>query len=302
MRYSTFFALAAVNVLACVVAIAAEPKGGLPSGTGTPPASVAPAADPGPQTRPAQDGPAAVPVAPAPQRQADPARRRTAPELLRMPVGALQFDETPLREALAELARRADVDMIVRWPALEASGVWPDRAITLKLRGPTLEQALDALIQQAADPHQPLAYRASTELILVTSTAEISRQMVIKSYDVLDLVMIIPEVDFPDMSRRSGGMPFHAHPRRPSYRRPREPGWREVGTPGPYGVGRVLSPNEGAQNENIESLIDVIQKTVDPESWDVNGGPGSITYYYDRLVIRASPLVHQKIGGLLRGR
>ncbi|MCC6125309.1 MAG: hypothetical protein IT426_10130 [Pirellulales bacterium] len=50
-----------------------------------------------------------------------------------------------------------------------------------------------------------------------------------------------------------------------------------------------------------EDLVALIQKTIAPASWDINGGPGSIYYWRPgrALVIRASEDVHEQIGGVL---
>jgi hypothetical protein len=60
-------------------------------------------------------------------------------------------------------------------------------------------------------------------------------------------------------------------------------------------AGNNLPPDTG------EDLVDLIQKTIAPASWDVNGGPGTIRYWRPghALVIRASDDVHEQIGGLL---
>ncbi len=56
----------------------------------------------------------------------------------------------------------------------------------------------------------------------------------------------------------------------------------------------------GASAQAIQ-LIDLIQNTIEPDSWQVNGGKGSI-YYFDQLkvlVIRQTGEVHHQIGGVL---
>lgn len=52
-----------------------------------------------------------------------------------------------------------------------------------------------------------------------------------------------------------------------------------------------------------ETLVELIQRTISPEHWDVNGGPGSIVYYPNLkvLVVRASGEVHGRVGGLFDG-
>lgn len=70
------------------------------------------------------------------------------------------------------------------------------------------------------------------------------------------------------------------------------------------GPGGLLARGGAAQIEsNAQSLIELIERTIDPDFWDVNGGPGTIVYYPNLqcLVIRATGEVHGKIGGVLGG-
>jgi hypothetical protein len=50
-------------------------------------------------------------------------------------------------------------------------------------------------------------------------------------------------------------------------------------------------------------LVDLIERTINPSFWDVNGGPGSIIYYRPLLciVVRATAEVHANIGGAIGG-
>lgn len=47
------------------------------------------------------------------------------------------------------------------------------------------------------------------------------------------------------------------------------------------------------------ALVDLIQRTIVPEFWDVQGGPGTIMYFRPLmcLVVRATSDVHHRIGG-----
>jgi hypothetical protein len=53
---------------------------------------------------------------------------------------------------------------------------------------------------------------------------------------------------------------------------------------------------------NDEALVDLIEKTIAPESWDINGGPGSIVYYgnFHALVVRQSEQGQSDVGNLLK--
>ena len=66
-----------------------------------------------------------------------------------------------------------------------------------------------------------------------------------------------------------------------------------------------LSPSAnggGAIDERgADELIDLITTTIDPETWEVHGGKGSIFYFsnYRVLVVRQTQDVHAKLGGVL---
>ena len=50
---------------------------------------------------------------------------------------------------------------------------------------------------------------------------------------------------------------------------------------------------------HARTLIELIQNTIAPETWQVNGGRGSIRYYslYHALVVRQTVEVHHQLGG-----
>jgi hypothetical protein len=70
---------------------------------------------------------------------------------------------------------------------------------------------------------------------------------------------------------------------------------------GPAGIVNQASGSwgGGAIRANADQLIDLIQKTISPESWDVNGGESVIFFYQplNALVVRATSEVHENLGG-----
>lgn len=56
------------------------------------------------------------------------------------------------------------------------------------------------------------------------------------------------------------------------------------------------------QADNGQALVELIQATISPASWDVNGGQSTIVYYAPRqaLVVRAPAEVHSRTRRLLR--
>jgi hypothetical protein len=57
----------------------------------------------------------------------------------------------------------------------------------------------------------------------------------------------------------------------------------------------------GMARDHGQELIELIQRTIKPDHWDVAGGPGSMFYYRPlmALVVRATSEVHGNVGGLL---
>ena len=57
----------------------------------------------------------------------------------------------------------------------------------------------------------------------------------------------------------------------------------------------------GSQEDYAQQLIELIQRTISPQTWDVNGGQGSMFYFRPlmALVVRATSEVHDDVGGLL---
>jgi len=57
----------------------------------------------------------------------------------------------------------------------------------------------------------------------------------------------------------------------------------------------------GANDDYGEELVELIQITISPKTWDVNGGPGAIYYWRPgrALVVTAPGEIHDQIGGVL---
>jgi len=61
------------------------------------------------------------------------------------------------------------------------------------------------------------------------------------------------------------------------------------------------APGQKRKDDYGEDLVELIQATIAPQTWDVNGGPGTIYYWRPgrSIVVRQMGEVHDNIGGLL---
>ena len=59
----------------------------------------------------------------------------------------------------------------------------------------------------------------------------------------------------------------------------------------------------GAAQDDGQALVDLIEATIAPQTWDVNGGQGTIRYWpaWHVLVVRQTDDVHEQIGGVVQG-
>jgi hypothetical protein len=79
-----------------------------------------------------------------------------------------------------------------------------------------------------------------------------------------------------------------------------------AGLPGAAAGGQAGGAYGGIDQQteaNGQALVDLIENTVAPDSWDVRGGPGTIIYYNPlrALVIRQTGEGHDNIGDVLGG-
>ena len=225
-----------------------------------------------------------------------------AAALLRANIAELSLEEEPLAAVLEKLGARLGINVIALWPALERVGVYPDTPISLRVRNLPVQTVLWLILQQAEPPGEVLAYWISGNLMVVSTRRDFSDEMVVQVYDVRSLVagrtknagISIGETrDYVAGLRPvvGGSVGMVA----PIIRRYNS-GWTLNGFP--YdSQADAHEFSEAGHQQRMEQLIRAITATIAPESWEVNGGPGTIVPFRDQLVVRNSPLVHQQLGG-----
>jgi hypothetical protein len=69
----------------------------------------------------------------------------------------------------------------------------------------------------------------------------------------------------------------------------------------PAGQVRAVGTTQGIPRDYGPELARLIQRTISPATWNVNGGQGAVVYYAPLrvLVVRAPADVHDQIGGVL---
>jgi len=227
---------------------------------------------------------------PAPPSPPDAAR------LLMTPIAEVSFDEAPLEQALDWIGQVAGTNVVVRWSALEALGVERDQPITVRARRLTLARLLWLTLAEAGGTDVKLGYRADPDMILVSTAEELRQRMIVKAYDVRDLLMTIPiGANFESVRNHT----YVASNGRQGATTEVISGGTRFFEEGQNGQQRFDDEQEQGVAEIMQRLLEVITTTVEPESWDVAGGPGSVRPWRGRIVVRNSAFVHQKLAGRL---
>jgi hypothetical protein len=189
-------------------------------------------------------------------------------------VPLVDFRATTLTKAIDALRDQTGVNIVVRWPALKATGIEPDAPVDLRVRNLPLQRVLELLGEvsgAAGASGVPLAARADRGVVILSTRDELENETAVRIYDVRDLVES-------DMAMRSGVRSSAAAP-----------------TTGPD-----QSTPEDRYIESLEELTYLIKDTTDPESWrDAGGTIGAIHDFNGLLVITQTPVNHERIRKLL---
>ena len=216
--------------------------------------------------------------------------------LLNSRIPEVTFEDIPLEQVMEWMEEITATNIMVRWQTLEDNGVERDKPISLKARNLKLSQVLWMIMNEAGGTDIKLAYRATSELIVLSLDEDLGKDMLVKVYDVSDMLVRVPR--FTNAAK--------LNPSEALNQVGQGAGGRGGGGGGGRGGSQLFEDDEDEQDDDEASgeadmarLIQVIVDTVEPDSWNVNGGTGSITPLRGQIIVRNSILVHQLLGGYL---
>jgi beta-lactamase regulating signal transducer with metallopeptidase domain len=235
--------------------------GGLPGSAGAPARPKAFAAGANPAA--VMGGyPGALPGAAKLSPEEEKANARTA-ELLKRPIADIKFNDVALADVADYLRDITKVDILVEWPALEQMGVTRDAPVTLRLHEPTPADAVLTLMFRGMG--DGLRYEIDKGVVVIGPSSK-RAAVVVRVYDVGDLLS----------TNAFAGAPA---------------------SPGPVDPG--VGPRWGAESADAAQLTRLIMATVGPDTWQDNGGAGTMTVFKNKLVVKASEPEQKEILSLL---
>jgi hypothetical protein len=204
----------------------------------------------------------------------------------------LQVVEAPLKDVFELLRENSGIQFILLTKKLEEASVSPDTPVTKNLKQVRLSTLLELMLKDLE-----LTYVEKDGLLLITTPEDAESKLEIRVYDCRDLL----------------AMPAPQVPSSPTDRRPPQPmppqaseagvaaGTRQRG--GSIGGSVDANPRRRIPETELErrtdQLTDLITSSVQSDSWDDVGGPGSITSYNGLYVVAQTMRVQNHVEQLL---
>jgi len=236
----------------------------------------------------------------------------------------LSHDKQPLSVVLDDLAKQAGIPIHLDASGLEAEGVRSDTPVTLTIEQPI---SLKSALKLVLEPLQ-LDTIVRDEVLKVTSPGLVKGEYYSVSYQVADLVIPVPNFSSDGLgitgalrdgySRLSGGGGISVQTSPPPI------GINGVSSTGgdaavnPQALAQIRGggagpvsgptpsipfgpPTVGGGQADFASLIELIQNTVAPQTWNTVGGNGAIQEFRTNLslVVSQTQEVHEEIADLL---
>jgi hypothetical protein len=220
--------------------------------------------------------------------------------ILNQRVPEITFEDLSLEQVMSWLADFTHMNVNVRWQILADAGIDRDKPISIHARNLRLSQVLWLIMSEAAGTEIKLAYRASGNLLVLSTADDLDQEMVTKIYDVADLLIRIPRATRQGafnvtqglgQTSGQGGGGGGGGAGGGMFGQSQGQQQQQQGDRGGYGTGGTGTDTQ------IQELVDLIRQTIEPDTWRENGGQGSIIPFQRSIVVRNTLLVHQRLGG-----
>ncbi|MEY3456878.1 MAG: hypothetical protein RL215_35, partial [Planctomycetota bacterium] len=210
---------------------------------------------------------------------------------------SLHFQDMPLTDVIRQIAFDHGISIVMKTRAIETEGLSVTQPVSIDVDGITLRSALNLLLEQAGG----LVYSIENETLTITNRLEQETKFVNVAYNVADLVIPVGNGNAASLSQLGGMAPQVPNPQTGN-------GLYQVNDDLAVSIGGNGRTTNGASTgskansaADFSGLVNLITTTVEPGSWDVDGGQGTIGQEENTLslVIRQTSSVHEQIVDLL---
>jgi type II secretory pathway component GspD/PulD (secretin) len=212
---------------------------------------------------------------------------------LQQPI-SLHFKDVPLRTAIQDLKVQSGVQVVADEQALDKAKINLDSPLSISVDDIDMKSALNLMLNKLQ-----LTYIIENQVLMITTEEKTKGRLVRITYPIGDLVVVVPDNPLPkvfdirdalERSMQPAGWYGNNYLTPPPY--PYSPGMPVSSHSG--GLGNTFAgaqPMHGQSSANMsiskertkeqmaETLKDLIQDTVNKNSWEKMGGNGNIQYF-----------------------
>ncbi len=209
------------------------------------------------------------------------------------------YQETPLSEVFDDLRAKSGLNIVPNWQSLTTAGIEQDKPISLQLHNVSLERALKAILSTLSSAGYygtTVSHVIEDGIIVIATSEDLAAELSIKVHEIADLLM--------ETGERRGGPRFEAGGGESTT------GGEDRGTGGGGGTrpgggggggggaGLAAADIEELRTDLIENILTYV-RTIEPDSWQENGGPGTASIWGTKLLIYQTAEIHAKIRDML---
>lgn len=193
----------------------------------------------------------------------------------------IELDQVPLTDVIATLNQQGSITFYLDHQGVEDWGLAPKMPVTLEKGTYTQKRLLDLIARQTE-----LAWYIAGDMVVITTEDVVESDLEIRVYPVRDLAC--RGLDLTDPQVRDIVFPPEMN--------------RSYSSTSAYLYADATDPGHMINLPDYDTLIKLLTTTVEAESWEDLGGPGSMyafTWKADCLVIAHTQSAHRKIAAAL---
>lgn len=215
-------------------------------------------------------------------------------------IEKIDWQDKPLGEVFDWLGHqsiaRGKVNILPRWRALDRESINSETVVTLELEQVTVAAILEEVFDQLSGLN-PMVYVGRGNILKITTRSDLRADRFTRAYDIAEIIAqaqyarVSPRMNVGQQQNIAGATANQ--------------GGIGVNS-GTFNIGATLFGDFGRNDDDrddrdlgdefVEQLIEMIQTTVLPKSWRVNGGDGDLSVFDGSLMVYNSADVHALLG------
>jgi len=223
---------------------------------------------------------------------------RTITRKLQQTAPEINFDGITFEQVVDYLRDLTGLNIVVNWTALETAAIEKDKEVSLKLAAGTvkIETALKLILEEVGAGETDLAYEIGDGVIQISTKEDLARRTTVQVYNVQDLII---RVD--DFAGRTVNLNQIGQQQQGGLGGAQGGGGGGGGGIFEQGAGQQQQPQNDNGADNLARLIQLIQETIDPESWRSAGGNvGAISDLNNQVIVTQTSTAHNQLRDLLK--